>query len=285
MNTSKRLRELLSIDHTYVVPGCYDGLSARLIERAGFPIVYASGGAIARSKALPDIGLLSLKEVSDQLDAIVQAVSVPVIVDADNGYGNALNVRHAVTAFQRVGVAGLHLEDQSLPKRCGHLAGKSLIPQSEFVQKIRAARDAAGQDLYLIARTDAIAVEGLERAIERASAYYEAGADMLFVEAPTTVEEIEQIAKRVPSPKLLNMFSSGKTPIVPIPRLRELGYKLVLAPGDLQRAAIKAMQATLGVLETDGNTERIESRLVSFDEREQIVNTQQYLRDAKKFAE
>lgn len=283
MKQAKQLRKLLSQDEIYLAPGVFDGLSARLVELAGFPIVYASGGAIARSTALPDMGLMSVKEITDRLESIVNAVAIPVIADADNGYGNALNARHAIKAFERIGVAGLHLEDQALPKRCGHYEDKSIVSTQEFVQKIHAVRDIADPDLYIIARTDAIAVEGIERALERAQAYFGAGADMLFVEAPTTVEQIELIGKTLKFPKLLNMFYSGKTPIVPLLQLKEWGYQLVITPSDLQRAAIKAMKSALEVLKKEGNTKGIHEQMVSFAEREIIIGTQDYMDISAKY--
>src|SRR5918994_1875273 len=243
MRATTALRQLLKGDDVVVAPGVYDGLSARLARHAGFAAVYATGGGIARSMGYPDLGLLGLSEVVERLAEIVEHAGVPVIADADTGYGNALNVRRAVREFERAGVAGLHLEDQTFPKRCGHYDDKSLVPVAEMVGKLRAARDAAGDaDLVLIARTDAIAVEGLDAALERAHAYAEAGADVLFVEAPTSEAQIETIARRLPAPKLLNMFEGGKTPLVDLGRLRALGYRIVIIPSDLQRAAIRAMQ-------------------------------------------
>lgn len=283
MKQATKLRELFSKDELYLAPGVYDGISARLAELAGFPIIYASGGAIARSTGLPDMGLMSVKEITDHLASIIDATSIPVIADADNGYGNALNARHAIKAFERVGVAGLHLEDQSLPKRCGHYDDKSIVSKQEFVQKIKAVRDIADPDLYIIARTDAIAVEGIESALERAQAYYEAGADMIFVEAPTSIEQIKLIAKTLKFPKLLNMFYSGKTPIVPLAQLKEWGYKLVITPSDLQRAAIKAMQNALDQLKLEGNTKNIHEQMVSFAEREMIIGTQKFMDISNKY--
>ena len=272
-----RLRALLAGDEVVVAPGVYDGLSARLVEQAGFAAVYASGGAIARSMGYPDLGLLSVSEVVDRLTTIVDAVGVPVIADADTGYGNALNTRRSVQAFARAGVAGLHLEDQDFPKRCGHYDDKALIPAREMVQKLRAARDAAGDGLVLIARTDAIAVEGLDAAIERSQRYADAGADLLFIEAPTTVAQIEEIARRVPQAKLINMFEGGKTPLLPAARLGELGYRVVIVPSDLQRAAIHAMAATLAAIRRDGDSHAVRERMVSFDERERVIGTDAYL--------
>jgi len=233
MRPTARLRELLAGDRIVVAPGAFDGLSARLVERAGFPAVYATGGGIARSMGLPDLGLLGLTEVVERLLPIVESVGVPVIADADTGYGNVLNVRRTVRAFERAGVAALHLEDQEFPKRCGHLDDKAVISTAEMVRKLRAAREAATDpDLVLIARTDALAVEGLPRALARARAYAEAGADVIFVEAPQTVEQIEVVGRELPMPKLINMFQGGKTPLVPLARLQALGYQVViLFPG------------------------------------------------------
>jgi 2-methylisocitrate lyase-like PEP mutase family enzyme len=272
------LRQLLAGDDVVVAPGVYDGLSARLARHAGFAAVYATGGGIARSMGYPDLGLLGMTEVIERLAGIVEHAGVPVIADADTGYGNALNVRRAVREFARAGVAALHLEDQTFPKRCGHLDDKSLVPTAEMVQKLRAARDAAGvADLVLIARTDAIAVEGLDAALARARAYAEAGADVLFVEAPTSEAQIETIARSLPGPKLLNMFEGGKTPLVPLARLRALGYRIVIIPSDLQRAAIRAMQEVLAAIQRDGNSRAVAGRMAPFAEREAIVGTPDYL--------
>ena len=261
-----------------VAPGVYDGLSARLAVRAGFSAIYATGGGIARSMGYPDLGLLSPSEIVDRLANIVEQAGVPVIADADTGYGNALNVRRAVREFERAGVAAFHLEDQTFPKRCGHYDDKAVVPTADMVQKLRAARDALSDpDLLLIARTDALAVEGFDAAIERAHAYEAAGADVIFVEAPTTEAEIEAIAKRVTAPKLINMFQGGKTPLVPLAKLRELGYRIVIIPSDLQRAAIRAMEDALGAIARDGNSAAVADRMASFNERESAVDTSAWL--------
>jgi 2-methylisocitrate lyase-like PEP mutase family enzyme len=278
MRPSTALRKLIASDEIIVAPGVYDGMSARLVQRAGFTAVYATGGGIARSMGYPDLGLLGLAEVADRLSVIVEHAGVPVIADADTGYGNTLNVRRTIREFERAGVAALHLEDQTFPKRCGHLDDKTVVPTGEMVQKLRAARDAASDaDLVLIARTDAIAVEGLAAAIERALAYAEAGADVIFVEAPTSETQMETIARRVTAPKLLNMFEGGKTPLVPLDRLRALGYRIVIIPSDLQRAAIRAMQDVLTAIRRDGNSRSLADRMATFTEREAIVGTAEYL--------
>jgi 2-methylisocitrate lyase-like PEP mutase family enzyme len=268
-----------------VAPGVYDGLSARLAASAGFSAIYATGGGIARSMGYPDLGLLSPSEIVERLANIVEQAGVPVIADADTGYGNALNVRRAVREFERAGVAAFHLEDQTFPKRCGHYDDKAVVPTGEMVQKLRAARDAlADPDLLLIARTDALAVEGFDAAIERAHAYEAAGADVVFVEAPTTEAEVEAIARRVRAPKLINMFQGGKTPLVPLAKLREWGYRIVIIPSDLQRAAIRAMEDTLGAIARDGNSAAVADRMASFTEREGAVDTSAWLELDRRYS-
>lgn len=283
MRASTQLRELLRAGDVVVAPGVWDGLSARLVARAGFPAAYATGGGIARSMGYPDLGLLSLSEIASRLANIVEHAGVPVIADADTGYGNALNAQRAVREFERAGVAALHLEDQTFPKRCGHYDDKSVVPTAEMAQKLRAARDAmTDSDIVLIARTDALAVEGLDAAVERAQAYAAAGADVIFIEAPVSVEQIEAIARRVPQPKLINMFQGGKTPLVPVARLKALGYQIVIIPSDLQRAAIRAMDDVLAAIARDGSSAALAERMASFTEREAVVDTAAYLaRDAK----
>jgi 2-methylisocitrate lyase-like PEP mutase family enzyme len=278
MKQTTQLRTYMNDKKTLVAPGVFDGLTALLAKQAGFPALYASGGAIARSAGYPDIGLLTMTEVCSVISHIVDVSGLPVIADADTGFGNALNTRRTVKTYERLGVAGLHIEDQTFPKRCGHLSDKSLIPQDEMCHKIYAARESlCDPDFVIIARTDAIAVEGFEQAIKRAKAYQQAGADMLFVEAPETVEQIEIIAKEIEGPKLINMFFGGKTPIVPVNQLQAWGYSVVIIPSDLQRAAIKAMQDTLQVILKDGNSASMNDRMTSFKEREIIVETEKYL--------
>lgn len=284
MEPTRRLRQLLDADAIVVAPGVFDGLSAHLVRRAGFDVAYASGGAIARSMGYPDLGLLGMKEVLSRLEQIVESAGIPVIADADTGYGNALSVWRTVREFQNAGVAGLHIEDQSFPKRCGHLEGKELIATDEMVQKIRAARQATtDKDFVIIARTDAIAVEGFEPAIGRAHAYADAGADMLFVEAPESEEEIRLIGQRLPQMKMINMFQGGKTPLVPLARLHEYGYRLVIIPSDLQRAVLRAMSDVLEVIRRDGNSAAIADRLVEFHVRDKVVEIDDYLERERRF--
>jgi 2-methylisocitrate lyase-like PEP mutase family enzyme len=285
VRATTKLRNHFASGRIAVAPGAYDGLSARLVEQAGFAAVYASGGAIARSTGIPDLGLMSMSAIVDRLASMVDVIEVPLVADADTGYGNALNAQAAARAFERAGVAAFHLEDQTFPKKCGHYDDKSLVPTAEMVQKLKAMRDALHDpDFIIIARTDAIAVEGFAAAIDRASAYREAGADMIFVEAPTSEAEIAEIAKSVSGWKLINMFEGGKTPLLPVPRLEALGYHLVIIPSDTQRAAIKSMQRVLAAIARDGSSGSMRDDMVSFKEREMLIDTAAYLDRDKRYA-
>jgi 2-methylisocitrate lyase-like PEP mutase family enzyme len=284
VRVTERFRALLKSGRVTVAPGAYDGLSARLVEQAGFPAIYASGGAIARSAGVPDLGLLPMTAIADRLASMVDVVGVPIVADADTGYGNAFNAQAAARAFERAGVAAFHLEDQTFPKKCGHYEDKSLVPTVEMVQKLKAVRDALHDaDFVVIARTDAIAVEGFAAALDRAAAYLDAGADVSFVEAPTSEAEITEIAKRLPGWKLINMFEGGKTPLLPASRLEALGYQLVIVPSDTQRAAIKAMQRVLTAIARDGSAAAMRGEMASYAERETIVDTAGYLARGKTY--
>jgi 2-methylisocitrate lyase-like PEP mutase family enzyme len=255
------------------------------VEQAGFPAIYASGGAVARSAGVPDLGFLSVSAIADRFASMADVVSVPIVADADTGYGNALNAQAAARAFERAGIAAFHLEDQTFPKKCGHYDDKSLVAAAEMVQKLKAVRDALhDSDFVVIARTDAIAVEGFAAALDRAAAYLEAGADVSFVEAPTSETEIAEIAKRLPGWKLINMFEGGKTPLLPASRLQALGYHLVIIPSDTQRAAIKAMQRVLATIARDGSAAAMRGDMASFAEREAMVDTAAYLARGKEYA-
>jgi carboxyvinyl-carboxyphosphonate phosphorylmutase len=239
-----------------LAPGCYDALGARLIEEAGFSAVYMSGfGTSAGLLGRPDVGLVSMSEMVDNARRIVDAVDLPVIADADTGYGNAINVLRTVREYEKAGVAALHIEDQVAPKKCGHMEGKQVVSVAEMVEKVRAAVDARiSSDLLIIARTDARAVEGLDAAIERAARYREAGADILFIEAPQSVEEIRAIADAFPSvPLLFNYAEGGKTPAVEHALLAELGYAIVIFPIATLLVATKAMRAMLERIRADGS--------------------------------
>jgi 2-methylisocitrate lyase-like PEP mutase family enzyme len=251
------LRELLAGPEPVLAPGAYDALSARLVERAGFPAVYMTGfGASASLLGRPDVGLLSFDEMAGHARRLAQAVSVPLIADADDGYGNPLNVMRTVREYAAAGVAALHIEDQVAPKRCGHMAGKQVIPAGEMVEKVRAAVEARRGDLLIIARTDARAVEGLDASLARARAYRDAGADVLFVEAPEDEREIEAIAAAFPdTPLVFNAVDGGRTPSLALDRLGELGFSLVLRPVATLFAAARAVQE---MLRTDETTMRFD---------------------------
>ena len=251
-----RLRELLGRPEPLVAPGAYDALSARLVEQAGFDVVYMTGfGTTASLAGRPDVGLLTGTEMVDNARRIAAAVDVPVIADADTGYGNAINVVRTVQAYEQAGVAGIHLEDQVMPKKCGHMSGKAVIPADEMAGKIRAAVEARRDpDFLLIARTDAAAVEGLSAAIDRARAYADAGADVLFVEAPTSEDDIARVAGelRGVAPLVFNWAEGGRTPPIPLARIAELGFALVLFPIGTLLAATAGIQRLLASLRDDG---------------------------------
>jgi len=278
------LKEALGRHRPVVAPGVFDGLSAHLARRAGFPVVYASGGAIARSLGLPDLGLAGMTEMAERLRQIVEAAECPVLADGDTGHGTALHVRRTVRTFERAGLAGLHLEDQGFPKRCGHIEGKTLIPTGEMAGKIAAAVAARRDpDFVIAARTDSIAVEGFDRAIERAAAYKEAGADLLFVEAPETEEQIAEVPKRLPGPLMINMFRGGRTPFVPAQRLGELGYALVIAPSDVQRAVIGTMTRVLEAIRQDGDSGAVAELLSPLPARDEAVEHDDWLAWADRY--
>jgi 2,3-dimethylmalate lyase len=251
-----RLRELLAAPEPLIAPGAYDALSARLVEQAGFGAVYMTGfGTTASLIGRPDVGLLTGSEMVDNARRIVAAVDVPVIADADTGYGNAVNVVRTVQLYEQAGVAALQLEDQVSPKKCGHMSGKAVIPTEEMTGKIRAAVAARRDpDLLVIARTDAVAVSGVEDAIARARAFAEAGADVLFVEAPTSPEDIARVAEelRGTAPLLFNWAEGGRTPPLTYERITELGFSLVLYPIGTLLAATAGIRSLLDVLKRDG---------------------------------
>jgi carboxyvinyl-carboxyphosphonate phosphorylmutase len=247
MRATTRLRQMLNAPGIIVAPGAYDGFSARLIEAAGYQAIYMTGAGTAASHlGQPDLGLATLTEMATHAAHLAGCVSVPVFADADTGYGNALNVVRTVREYERAGVAGLHLEDQVAPKKCGHIAGKQIIPAREFADKIRAAVDhRTDPDFVIIARTDARAVTSLDDAIDRGNLYREAGADVIFVEAPQTEEEIARVAREVKAPLLSNMVIAGRTPSVKYSELERLGYKIVIYPAVCMAAAVPAIEAAL----------------------------------------
>lgn len=263
------LRDRLSRAPILVAPGVYDGLTALLAEQAGFEALYLSGAAVAYTKlGRPDIGLSTMSEMADTMALIRDRVSLPVIIDADTGFGNALNARRTMTVYERAGANALQVEDQTYPKRCGHLADKSLIPAAEMAGKIAAMADARNStDTLIIARTDAIAVEGFQAAVDRAGRYLEAGADALFIEAPRSLDELRAICTtfRGRAPLMANMVEGGATPITNAADLDALGFSLVIFPGGIVRALARAAQDYYASLQATGSNTAFKDRMFDFN--------------------
>jgi methylisocitrate lyase len=281
------LRRLLKEDEILLAPGCFNALSARLVEQAGFNAIYVSGAAVAGNfLGYPDIGMTTMSEILENARNIVRVTCLPVICDADTGFGNALNMMRTVREFESAGLAGIQIEDQAMPKKCGHTEGKLLISKAEMVQKVKSAVDARQDpDFVLVVRTDAIAVNGLDDALDRALAYQEAGADVVFVEAPRTLEEMRRVCRTIQAPLLANMVEGGgKTPILSLQELKELGYKIVIYPVSAHMAAIKAIQEVLAVLKKDGTTAAYASRMASFQEMFEVVGRSEFTVLEKKYA-
>jgi len=270
MRVTTRLRQLLAGPDLVVVPGAYDALSARLIAQAGFPAVYMTGfGTAASVLGQPDVGLLTMSEMVSRAAALAAVIGdLPLIADADTGYGNPINVRRTIREYERTGVAGVHIEDQVWPKKCGHMEGKQVIPMDEMVQKVRAAVDARQDpDFVIIARTDAIAVYGLEDALRRGQAYQEAGADIVFIEAPRSSEELRAIKLAFSDvPLLFNWAESGKTPLLSLDEIRSLGFKLVIFPVSMLFAASHAMLSLLEVLKRGETPTPFAGQMVTFSQ-------------------
>jgi 2-methylisocitrate lyase-like PEP mutase family enzyme len=287
MTAGTDLRALIAAPEIVVAPGVYDGLSALLAERAGFDAAYISGASIAYTRfGRPDIGLVSMDEVAGVLSAIRERVALPLIIDADTGFGNALNVGRTVRLFARLGADAIQLEDQVTPKRCGHLDDKTVVPTGEMVGKIKAAVDARPSDATLIvARTDAVAVEGLDPALDRAAAYREAGADMLFVEAPRSREEMETIVARLGNtcPLMANMVEGGRTPMMSAAELKALGYSLVIFPGGTVRAVSAFLSGYFESLKEHGTTDPYRDRMLDFAGLQALIGTEEMLALGKRY--
>lgn len=271
-----------------IAPGIYDPFTANLAAQAGFECVYLSGASLAYTQlGRPDLGLVTMTEVADSIAAIRDRVDIALVVDADTGYGNALNVQRTMRVFERSGASAIQLEDQTFPKRCGHLGGKTLIAANEMVGKIRAAADARHcTTTQIVARTDAIAVEGIEPALERAERYLEAGADVLFIEAPQSREQQRMITERFQGrvPLLANMVEGGRTPVGSVDELAELGFSLVIFPGGLARAVSRQVMAYFESLRTHGSTEPFRDRMAGFDELNRIVGLPEMLEISERYA-
>lgn len=268
MRMTTRYRELIKRPEIAVMVGAYDALSARLVERAGFDLTFVHDyGVSASLLGMPDMGLVTLTEMTDILEKVVKAVNIPVIGDGGCGFGNPLNTYRTVREYESIGVAGVNLEDQVYPKRCGHLAGKQVVEASEMVEKIRAAVDARKDpDFVITARVDSIAIHGLDDAIKRANIYVEAGADMIFVEAPTTEADIQRIINETKGPSWINMVEGGKTPLVPIPKLQQMGAALVDYGPLVLFAAAGGVERALQALKRDGTTANHLKELMLFNE-------------------
>jgi len=273
MKKTKEFKNLLLNKEIVIAPGAYDALCAKLIDEAGFEVIYVTGAGMANSQfCLSDVGLITQTEMLEQVRRIVDVVTRPLLVDIDTGYGGFLNVIRTVKDFEKAGVAGLQIEDQTFPKKCGHFEGKQVVTQEEMISKIKAAVDTrVDQDLAVIARTDSRAVLGIEGAIERAQSYVKAGADAIFVEAPQTKDEMKMVSAAISAPKVANMVEGGKTPLCTAKELEEMGYSLVIFANSALRTAVKAIQKLLQHLKKHGCTIGVTDEMVTMEERNRIT--------------
>jgi carboxyvinyl-carboxyphosphonate phosphorylmutase len=285
MKKTTELRKLIEKESIIVAPGVYDCLSARLAERAGFKLVITTGaGIVASVFGYPDMGLTTMTEMLAQARNIVRSVNIPVFTDCDTGYGNPLNVYRTIREFEDAGVAGLFIEDQVSPKRCGHFEGKQIIPTEEMVKKIEAALDARRDpDLVIMARTDARNIYGLENAIERAKTYARAGADMVFIESPQSVEELRIIPKALGVPTMANMVEGGKTPLISVREMEEMGYKFASFSGTAQKTALKAMQESFATIKATGRVDGILDKIFSLNERSELLELPKFYDMERKY--
>ena len=284
MNQTRIHRILQEVGPTSFA-GVYDALSAKLAQRAGFPLAFVSGYSVAATfLGEPDLGILTQTEMIDQARRICASVSIPVIVDADTGYGNPLNVFRTVRELIAAGAAGCFLEDQVWPKRCGHMRGKRIVERQEYVQKIRAAVEARGdRDFFIVARTDALAVQGMDEAVARVVAAREAGADASFIEAPSSVEELATIGRLAPPPNVANMIEGGRTPVLPRDELARLGFHLILYPLAGLFSAARSLAQMYAKLRRDGTTTGAEDQLMSFEEFNTLIGVEEKYRLAERF--
>ena len=282
-----RVEHVLTTAGSLVFPGIYDTLSAKMAERVGFPLAFVSGYAVSATLiGEPDMGLLTQSEIVDRARSICRSVSIPVIVDADTGYGNPLNVIRTVNELVTAGAAGCFLEDQVWPKKCGHMRGKKVVPRDEYLEKIKAAVETRGdRDFFIVARTDALAAVGIDEAVARVEAAHAIGANATFIEAPRTLEELTEIGRRAPKPTVANMIEKGKTPVLPQAELANLGFQLVLYPLAGLYATAKALQTIFGTLIQDGTTKRNEDALIAFDEFNELIGVDQKFALAERFGE
>ena len=279
------LRTLVTKKQGLVVPGAYDGISAKLVEHAGFPAVYMTGyGASASRLGLPDLGFAGLAEMADHARNMAAVVAIPLIADADTGYGNALNVRRTVQMYEAAGVAALHIEDQVTPKRCGHLSGHQVIPRAEFAGKVRAAVEArTDPDLLVIARTDAISAVDVDEALRRGEAAAKAGADVLFIEAPRDEAQVERVARAFDTPLLYNYAPGGRSPLLPFPRLRALGFAIILLPVDTLLVGVQAIRQFLAEVRARDDVLSLADRYVPFREFNELIGVTAQLALADRY--
>jgi len=287
MSVRRTLRSLIEQKKALVVPGAYDGVSARLVERAGFPAVYMTGyGTSASRLGLPDLGYAGLAEMADHARNLAAAVSIPLVADADTGYGNALGVRRTVQAYEAAGVAALHIEDQVAPKRCGHLSSHQIVPLGVLAGKIRAAVDARRDpDLLIIARTDAISAAGFDEALRRGEAAARAGADVLFIEAPRDEAQVEKVARSFDTPLLYNYASGGRSPLLPMATLRALRYAIVILPVDTLMVATRAMADFLAEVRKRDDVLALADRYFSFAEFNRLIGATEQMALADRYTE
>lgn len=271
--TASTLRQRIEHGDILVVPGAADALTARIIEQAGFEAVYATGAGISNSLlGLPDLGLATMTEIVDQVRRMTGAIGIPLIADADTGYGNPVNTYRTVREFERAGIAGIQIEDQISPKRCGHFSGKDVVATEEMIRKIRAACDARQNPAtVIIARTDAIGTDGIDEAIQRGRAFAAAGADVVFVEAPRSIEELRRIPREVAAPLLVNMTEGGATPLLSASDLQAMGYRIAIFPNAALRASMFAVRALLAELQQVGTTAQVLDRMMSWQDRQEAV--------------
>ena len=285
MKHTTRLRNLIEREEILMCPGTYDPLMAKLIKRMGFEAMYMTGAGVSHSTlAMPDLGLTTMTEMVQRAAQLADASELPIICDADTGYGNALNVMRTVREYERAGVAAIHIEDQEMPKRCGHFMGKSLISKEEMVGKLKAALDARqDEDFVIIARTDARTAVGFDDALERAHAYAEAGADVIFFESPRSVEELAAVPKAISKPVLANMVETGLTPLLSSSELQALGYDLVIFAGGLARFLARQAEGFLQNLKDTGSTAAYMDRMNTFQEHNELLELPKFEALAKKY--
>ena len=278
MSKNKQFKALLSQPNAFILPGAYDGMTARLVEEFGFPAVYATGAGISNAQlGWADVGLTTLTEVAEIVSRMDDVTTVPIIVDGDTGFGNAINVIRTVKVLERAGASAIQFEDQVSPKKCGHFNGKQIISKVEMVNKIKAAVDTRkDENLSIIARTDALAINGIEDAIERANAYKEAGADVIFIEAPTTIEQLKAITTGVPNvPHIINLVEGGKTPLVSLKEANDMGFQIMLCANSVLRSAIKGIRQSLSILKRDESQENIHEFICTWEERQELFKLKQ----------